>query len=794
MKLNSFQYLLLPICILLLFSCGNISNFKNDDSLYTGSTVEIADTFVPKKQKELLEEELATYVRPQPNSSLFGIRYRVWIWNLAGEPKKEKGIRNWLRNKIGEKPVMISEFRTQANNIILENQLFNKGFFHATADGRKITNKKKNKTKVVFPVNTGPQYFFKEINAFPNDTTALANLLRANIEKGYFTPGNPYNLDFIKAEYIRLGTIANNNGFYFFNSDYIQMYVDTASSVPYGLDIRLELKKNIIPPGAYQSFTINNIYIHSNFRNTTNSSSQNTNRFRSTDSLKYPEFTVIDRRKSIRKVVFEKSIVYKSGQIYRDVEQGKTLKRLVGTDLFKFVKSEFVVVKDSTAPTNPVVAMVYDNLLQRGLIQSPNPRLNVIYYLTQYQKKSTDVEIGGYTLNDSRVGSRINVFWKNRNFFKGAEVFSLRGSGGFEVQYGGENRRPNTYNLGAKAQLTIPRFLVPFPIKKQSSEFLPKTVFELDYNLYLRSGLYRINSFSTHLGYMWKENIQKEHRLNPLNITYVKTDTISTNNDVRFQNIIFNGVIIGPTYEYIYNSQVANNNRHKFYFAGMADFSGNILGISQNADYYENKKTIFGNPYSQYVKLQTDFRHYYTLDRSSSIASRLFLGMGLPYGNSVVLPNIKQFFAGGISSLRGFNSRMVGPGTYNERYLTGNSTYIEMLGDVKVELNAEYRKQIYDMFHGAVFVDAGNVWLKNENSAFPGGHFTKNFYKELAVSAGLGLRIDISILLIRLDLGMPIRKPWLPEGERWVFNQIDFGSPVWRKQNLVFGFAIGYPF
>src|SRR5690606_30532984 len=127
-------------------------------------------------------------------------RYRVWIWNLAGEPKKEKGIRNWLRNKIGEAPVRMSEFRTQANNIILENQLFNKGYFHAKADGYKKT--KNNKTKVIFPVTTGPQYFFKEIIAFPNDTTELATLLRAQIPNGYFTPGNAYNLDFIKGEYI----------------------------------------------------------------------------------------------------------------------------------------------------------------------------------------------------------------------------------------------------------------------------------------------------------------------------------------------------------------------------------------------------------------------------------------------------------------------------------------------------------------------------------------------------------------------------------------------------------------
>lgn len=177
-----------------------------------------------------------------------------------------------------------------------------------------------------------------------------------------------------------------------------------------------------------------------------------------------------------------------------------------------------------------------------------------------------------------------------------------------------------------------------------------------------------------------------------------------------------------------------------------------------------------------------------------SIASRVFGGLGYPYGNSRQLPNVKQFFSGGSSSLRGFNSRLVGPGTYNEKYLTGDNTFIEMLGDIKLEGNVEFRSKLYSIIQGAVFVDAGNIWLYRDNPDFPGGKFSKRFANELAVDAGIGLRFDVKILLVRLDLGMPIRKPWLPEGNRWVLDQINFGDPHWRKDNLVLSIAIGYPF
>ena len=221
--------------------------------------------------------------------------------------------------------------------------------------------------------------------------------------------------------------------------------------------------------------------------------------------------------------------------------------------------------------------------------------------------------------------------------------------------------------------------------------------------------------------------------------------------------------------------------------------AGNVLGLAENANYEKNPQKLLGATYAQYIKLQPDFRYYLRLSPATTIAARIMAGIGIPYGNSNDLPNIKEFWAGGNSDLRGFPSRLVGPGTFNA-YSHPETTYIETLGDLKLESNIELRQKIYKFIGLGIFADAGNIWLYHNNPALPGGAFTSGFYNQLAVDIGFGLRFDFKILILRLDLGMPIRDPWIPENGSWVFNKIDFASSDWRKNNLVFNIAIGYPF
>jgi outer membrane protein insertion porin family len=301
-------------------------------------------------------------------------------------------------------------------------------------------------------------------------------------------------------------------------------------------------------------------------------------------------------------------------------------------------------------------------------------------------------------------------------------------------------------------------------------------------------------------GYIWKENERKEHELNVSEITYVASNNVS---DLYNEQIAVNAslgrviqkqLIFGPTYSYTYQNTNQKRTKNTFYFKSGIDLSGNLVGLASGTDIKtKDPKTILNVPYSQFVKLEADFRHYLNLGGESQLASRIVVGSGFAYGNSKELPFIKQFFIGGTNSIRAFRVRSIGPGSFDNS--NSASTFLpDQSGDAKLELNTEFRGKIYSIVKGALFVDAGNIWLLNEDPNKPGAKLSSEFLNELAVGVGAGLRFDFDFLVLRTDFAFPIRKPNLAEGNRWVINQIDFGSGPWRSENLIFNLAIGYPF
>ena len=253
-------------------------------------------------------------------------------------------------------------------------------------------------------------------------------------------------------------------------------------------------------------------------------------------------------------------------------------------------------------------------------------------------------------------------------------------------------------------------------------------------------------------------------------------------------------MIFGPTYNYTFTNEINEKKKNTFYFKGGIDFSGNIAGLVTGANIKKGDTIkVLGIPFSQFVKFQSEFKHTYKFGKKSLLKSRIIAGAAFAYDNSDEIPFSKQFFIGGTNSLRAFRSRSLGPGTYDGA--NEISDFIpDQSGDVKLEFNTEYRTNIYRFINGALFMDAGNIWLLNKDENKPGSQFTKDFMKEIAVGIGAGLRFDFSFLVLRIDLAFPIRKPYLPDGQRWVIDQINLGNGSWRKENLVFNLAIGYPF
>ncbi|RYG05842.1 MAG: hypothetical protein EOO07_29665, partial [Chitinophagaceae bacterium] len=420
-------------------------------------------------------------------------------------------------------------------------------------------------------------------------------------------------------------------------------------------------------------------------------------------------------------------------------------------------------------------------------------------FLTPLKKNSLTFGVTGTSKSNNFVGSEVKLTQTTRNLFRGAEQLDISVSGGFETQISGLARGLNSFSFTTEAKLTFPQFIVPFYKPKSTTAFIPKTVASLSYQLLNRGSEYSLNAFKAELGYNWKENIRKEHTFNPISVNFVKAGFPSrTTRDSLFdvnpvlRSSLENQFIIGSNYTFNYNEASSEAKWVATNINFNIDLSGNTLGLLTGAfKKNSSQKTLFGIPYAQYLRLSTSVSNFWRLNSAGlTWANRLTLGYGYAYGNSQSMPFVKQFFIGGSNSIRAFRARTLGPGSYQSE---SSQFFASEAGDVKAELNSEIRTKLFSIVNAAAFVDAGNIWLRKENPQKPGSSL-QGFYKDIAVGAGVGLRFDASILVVRFDLAFPLRKPWLPEKERWVIDKVSFGDTQWRRDNLVLNIAIGYPF
>lgn len=766
------------IIIVVSVGCSTIKNIPANDALYTGASLKLENSKAGSKQNKVLKTDLQGLIRPKPNSRIFGIPFKLLIYNMAG--KKNNFINRFLK-KTGEPPVLLSRLNLAKNVQVLSNTLENKGFFHAAATGD--TTVKNKKASAHFVANAGVQYKINNVS-FPDDSSAVSQAIRGTAAKSILQKGDPFNLDVVKGERLRIDAALKEQGFYYFSPDDLIVLVDSTSGSDQA-NLYVNLKPEV-PMASRRPYTINDIYIYSNYNLT--SAARDTLK---QDTVLYKGYHVIDRKKTFKPLVFEQMMRFESGELYNRTEHNLTINRLINLGTFKFVKNRFEPLADSF-------------------------KLNTFYYLTPLPRKSFSAEVGGLSKSNNVNGADLTFRWRNRNAFRGAELVTFNIYGGFEAQFSGQFSGYNTFRTGAEANLNFPRFLIPFFHFNTQGSFVPRTNIQLGYDILQRQKLYTLNSYRGQFGYNWKESAQKEHTFNPISINYVQplnvtkqySDSIQKN--AILQRTIDKQFIIGSNYNFNYN-QLANKEKNAggLYFNGLIDLSGNVLGLVTGANVKEgNSKKLFGTPFSQYIKTELDTRYYIKSGQNNQWANRLIIGVGIPYGNDTIIPFIKQFFAGGSNSLRGFRSRSVGPGTYSGGQNVKDSTGFlpDITGDIKLEFNTEYRAKLFSIVNGALFLDAGNVWLYNANPVKPaignppatlgqpGAKFTKDFMKQLAIDAGVGLRIDVTILLLRLDVAIPLRKPYLPAGQQNVINQIDFGNSMWRKQNIIYNIAIGLPF
>ncbi len=747
-------------------SCSNTKYLPEGELLYTGGKVKVEKSKeTTAKERKLIQTETKKLLTPKPNKKFLGLRPRLFFYNLAGDVKKEKGFWHWLKFTVGEAPVLFSQVDLQYNKSLVQNYVENNGYFNAktTADSTR-SGKKVSASYSVIPKQ---KYKIKSVQ-FPTDSVPISITVRKTQRRSLLKVGDAYNLNTIKEERNRIDARLKEKGYFYFNPDYLKIQVDSTVA-EHQVDLIVKVK-NETPVAAKTSFKINKIIIYPNYAINADSLS-----VASDSVVKYKDFTIIDNEKLFKPRVFDRVLYFKKDDLYNRTNHNLSLNRLVNLGTFKFVKNQFVVA------------------------DTIGNYLDAYYYLTPLSRKSVRIEILGKTNSANYSGSELSINWSNRNTFREAELLTISAFGGFEVQLGGEKNGYNVYRFGTETNLIWPRFISPFKLKS-SSGFVPRTKATIGYEYQNRIKLYSLQTFKAAYGYLWKENERKEHQLNITEITFASPQNVS---DLYKQEIAANPslgkvvekqLIFGPTYSYTYSTLMQKRKKNTIFFKGSIDFSGNIAGLVSGANIKKGDTIkILNIPFSQYIKVQSEFKHNYKLTATSQISSRIIAGAAFAYGNSVDIPFSKQFFIGGTNSLRGFRSRSLGPGTYDGSN-DATSFLPDQSGDVKLEFNSEYRAKIYRWINGALFVDAGNIWLLNDNVNKPGSKFSTKFLDEIAVDVGAGLRFDFSYLVLRTDLAFPIRKPNLPAGERWVIDEINFVNGTWLKSNLVFNLAIGYPF
>jgi outer membrane protein insertion porin family len=778
-------FLLITSILLMLSACTGMKYVPDNEVLYTGADLKLVSSRrikAKKRAKELMDQN----VSPKPNGSIFGMRPGLWFYYVAGDPKK-KGFRSFIKNKLGKPPVYMRDVDPERITNLLKGHLINNGFFQVRVESK--TQIKNKKGRVTYTAYLHRPYRLRKID-YPENDTLFANIDSIRNES-YLKVNQRYNLERMQAEQERIEESLENYGYFFFDDRHLLFEADSTVGEKQ-VDLTLTLEKGV-PRKATRIYRLGTVTIFPDYTLSKDSL------IRATDTLKIDGYNYIDRQKNYKPHIITKVVNLKEGNIYRRTDREYTLQHLMGLGSFKFVDIKFRESRqDST-------------------------RLNTSIYLTPHLKKSIRADLQATSKSNNFVGPGLSVKFTNRNFLRGSERFDVTVSTGYEVQISRKIPEPlNAFEFGIESGLSVPRIISTVDIHYPSRKFLPTTDMKLGFRLQQRIGFFRLNSFNLSYGYTWRENTLKSHELYPVDINYMKLGKTSDDFKTTILTNPFlarsleDQFIMGARYSFTLNTQVNEQRlekykeqryeRSNFYFNAKLESAGNLVHLLRGGQFKANieqdsTNKIFGSAYAQFIRGEGDFRYYLRFDEKNMLASRLVVGTGYAYGNSVTMPYIRQFSTGGSNSVRAFPARSIGPGTYDVRTddRPGNENgrlFLDQRGDLKLELSTEFRFDITKVLKGAAFMDAGNIWLWDVDVNRPGSQFNREtFLKELAIGTGAGIRFDFNFFILRLDLAFPVRKA-LPEsqGMAWVLDEIDFGSSSWRSDNLILNIAIGYPF
>jgi outer membrane protein assembly factor BamA len=751
--------------LLFLGSCSSTKFVPEDEYLLTNVKIK-------NKAKDIPRENLRPYIRQHENTKLLGFwKFYLGLYNLSGRDD-DKGFNRWLR-RIGEEPVIFDPYLMSRSVEQMKLYLNNQGYFRASVNDTVIYHGKQ-KAKVIYSILPGNRYYINEVDYRIEDDSIRDEVL-ADTTETLLRKGSPFTVELHERERERINENLRNKGYYKFSEEFIYFLSDTSVGNYRVNDSLIVMSpEEVLNKKHYQKYRIDKVLFQVGIGTTELLGEDTVNVTSRFDTLRFEDvYIVYEDELSFKPQLLINSTYIHSNDYFNAELVGRTHQLLSSLRLFRYINIRFI----ETGRTN----------------SNNEPLLDCIISLSPGKSQSVSVDIEG-TNSSGNIGAAGIFNYQHKNLFKGGEFFSLNTRLARQDQFVSSSTEEfNTIEFGAEASIVIPRFWIPLRVQQFRQRYNPKTNISLAYN-YQRRPDYTRTIANARMGYNWRSSPYITHTFYPFEFNLVNIPHLSQEFEERISETFLkytyqDHLIVDMNYSFLFNQQTLGQNDDFWYLRANLESAGNVLswlsplwGNGDNPDYSQ----LFGIRYAQYVKTDIDLRFHNRLDRYTSLVWRFFAGVGIPYGNLNVLPFEKRYFSGGANSIRAWPVRGLGPGSFSaEEFRFYNQT-----GDVKLEMNLEYRFKLFWLLEGALFVDAGNIWSIRQSSSPEGGLFKPgNFYEEIAVGMGFGVRFDFNYFIFRFDMGVKTHDPSLPEGERW----IPLNRP-WQWDDVAFNFAIGYPF
>ena len=767
----------IALLAMLLTACSTTKFISDDEQLYTGiKDIEFVESnkYATTSTGETAMEEVTCALDYAPNGAIFGsskwraLPLGLWWYNGFHDSKTKIG--KWFFNTFATDPKLISNVNPQLRAEVASEVLKYYGYFNGKVTSEIITDKKNaKKAKVKYIVTLNEPYCYDSIE-YKNFPETADSIIKATWQNRIIKQGEQFDAAAMEEERTRLCELFRNNGYYYYQPGYIKYLADSINT-PGKIELHIQPEKNL-PTRISRTWKFGTTHIRVTKSLATGERNMNT---ATSDTIgnRFFKYIYNGKKPPVKIGALLRNIQIRPGDIYSYEKQQNAFKRLGQMNIFSNINF---------------------TLTPRG--ESDTLDLNIT---TQLDKPyDFTFELNATSKSNDQIGPGSKISLARKNVFRGGETLKFTLNGSYEWQTDknvtGRAAVINSWEVGADVSLSFPRLFFPI-IHRKHLRIPAATSFRLHTDLMNRSGFFRMIRAGGDATYKIYSHSTTTHTVVPFRLSYdmllsttEKFDAIAQNN--RSIKHSFRDQFI-PAMQYTYTYDNANtNHRNKTWIETSVTSAGNITSLIFYAfgkDFNQKDKSIFGNPYAQFIKGTAEMRQLWKIDYNQYIATRIMAGAIYSYGNSEYAPYSEQFYIGGANSLRAFTIRSIGPGSFHPENANRYS-YLDETGTLKFEMNIEYRFRIISDLHGALFVDAGNIWLMKEDSERPGGELkASTFGEQIALNTGFGVRYDLSFLVLRLDFGLGLHAPYKTKRNGY-FNLSPF------KDGFAWHFAIGYPF